>query len=163
MDTPKRRQTFRDREAEVKRRLYQYARYKGDIVEYFNEAFITSTAFSLSGVHGTAISDRTANTAIAHIEVPNDILVKKQWVAAIEKALDELRSMDAADGNERGYVYICTRLYGLDGKRHNKRKNRDTAIKIADDCFISVRTLYYKMNVILKVVMFHVADEGLLK
>jgi len=150
--------TQREREAEVRRRLYGYAKYKKELAEYVDDIFNGTKPHDESGVRGTGISDPSARGGIALADLPRHLADKQKWIYAIDSAIKELRDMDA--GDSRGLVYICTHLYGLDGRRHKRRDNRDTAVKVADDCFMSVRSLYYRVRIILNVVLYHAAKNG---
>lgn len=149
--------TQREREREARRRLYRYAQQKREIEEY-EQAVFGAPKHDKSGVRGPGISDPTARQGIALADPPRSITEKMRWVSAIEDALTELCEMD--EGDAHGLVYICTHTYGMDGRRHKRRENRDTAIKIADDCHLSVRAMYYRLAVILNVVIYHATEHG---
>jgi hypothetical protein len=149
--------TQRERERLAKRHLYSYSNDIDDVTEFENMMFATPK-HDESGIRGTGISDPTARIGIALASPPKHIEEKRSWIRAINSALDELKEMD--DGSNHGYAYIATKIYGLDGKRHKRRENRDTAIKVADECFISQRTLYYKMRQIINIVIVHAVQHG---
>ena len=149
--------TQREREQTVRRHLYKYAQYKRDIEDYEQAVFGTHSSDE-SGIRGSGISDPTARLGIALAEPPRAMVEKLRWVYAIDDALVELQDMDA--GEKHGLVYIASHTYGLDGKRHKRKENRDTALKIASDCHMSVRALYYRLGVITNVVIFHAAERN---
>lgn len=151
--------TQKEREAEVRKKLYKYAAYRKDIEDYESIVY-DSPKHDDSGVRGTDISDPTARIAVALANPPPNMRMKYLWVNAIDDALDEMELAD--DGNKRGLVFIATAIYGLDGKRHKKRKNRDTAIKVAMDCELSRSALYYRLTLISSIVMYHAILHGLL-
>ena len=150
----------RDREREIRRRLYEYASYKKDIDEYVDSIINSTPSFDESGVRGTAVSDPTARAGVALANMPRDLETKQQWVEAIEEALAELQELDGSDTH--GYVYICVRVFGMQ-RRHKKKKNREVAIKVAMDCNMALSTLYNRLAVVTKIVLFHATKRGLLK
>lgn len=148
--------TQREREQEARRHLYRYAQDRREIEEYEQSVF-GSPKHDESGIRGSGISDPTARLGVALAEPPQRLEHKRRWIAAIDDALDELRQTDV---DAHGLAYICTRIYGLDGRRHKRRENRDASIKVALDCHLSVRALYYRLGIITNVVIAHAADHG---
>lgn len=153
--------TQREREQEVRRRLYRYAQYSREVAEYKDALLTGSQHRDESGVRGSSIPDPVARLGIALADLPRYLAEKERWIGAIDDAMCELREMDA--GDTHGLAYICTHIYGLDGRRHKKRENRDTAVKVADECHLSIRALYYRLGVIHNVVIFHAAENGLFR
>lgn len=148
--------TQRERERIARQHLYQYAKDKRELEEYARKVF-AAPRHDETGIRGSVTADPTANAGIALADPPKHLQRKQKWIAAIDDAIHELIQTD--DGDERGFTYICTRIYGLDGKRHSRRKNRDTALKIADDCNMSVRSLYYRLGIIVNVVIAHAVEH----
>lgn len=150
--------TQRDREQVARRHLYRYAQYVRDVQQYEQSVFGTSPQ-NETGIRGSEISDPTARSGIALADPPKALEQKRKWIDAIDAAMRELARMDA--GAERGYTYICTHIYGLDGQKHKRKENSDTAAKIAEECFLSIRALYGRITTIVNIVIFHAAERGL--
>ena len=149
--------TQREREQTARRHLYRYAQYVREVRQY--EQSVLGATHNETGIRGSEISDPTARSGMALAEPPKDLGHKRQWIDAIDAAMDELAGMDGQDAY--GYVHICTRMFGLDGQRHKRRENRDTALKISMDCNLSVRALYGRVNTIVNTVIYHAAELGL--
>lgn len=150
--------TQKDRERIVRRHLYRYALYVRELRQY-EQAVFGAPQHDGTGVRGSEISDPTARSGIALAEPPPSLGQHRRWIDAIDAAMNELAGMDRTDG--QGYVYICTRMFGLDGQRHKRRENRDTALKIAIDCNLSVRAMYARAETIINTVIYHAAKAGL--
>lgn len=151
--------TQRDREKTARRNLYRYAQYVREIRQYEQSVF--SATHNETGIRGSEVSDPTARSGIALADPPVDLRHMRLWVYAIDAAMDELAGMDGQDTH--GYVHICTRIFGLDGKRHKRRENRDTSVKIASECSMSVAALYCRVKTIVNVVVYHAAELGLFR
>ena len=150
--------TQKEREREVRKRLYQYASYLKEVRQYEEDILYGTPKHDESGVRGTDISDPTGRAGVRLANMPKDIEAKRAWVEAIDEALVEMRELDDA----HRLTYICTRVYGLDGRRHKRRVNRDMNIKIADEVHLSISALYLKLGMINKIVMYHATLRGLL-
>ena len=150
--------TQREREQTARWHLYRYAQYVRELRQY-EQAVFGAPQHDGTGVRGSEISDPTARSGIALAEPPPSLGQHRRWIDAIDAAMNELAGMDGTDG--QGYVYICTRMFGLDGQRHTRRENRDTVLKISADCNLSVRALYGRVNTIVNTVIYHAAELGL--
>ncbi len=149
--------TQKDREREVRKRLYQYASAKTEVELFEGDVIYGAPVFDDSGVRGTGISDPTARKGISLAEIPEELILKAKWVECINDSLREMRA------EYEDLVTVAVKIYGLDGHRHRKRKNRELRFKIADDLNLSMSALYYKQTLINRIVMFHAAARGLLK
>lgn len=150
--------TQKEREREVRRRLYKYASYRKELKEYVDDILYGTPSHDESGVRGTDISDPTGRNGVRLANLPKGLDEKWLWVEAIDDALTEMRDVDDA----HRLVYICKRVYGLDGRRHKRRVNRDMHIKIADEVHLSISALYGRLQTINKIVMYHATLRGLL-
>ena len=148
--------TQREREQEVRRRLYHYAAYRREIKEYTDDVLHGTPQHDDSGVRGSGISDPAARAGVALADMPPHLRDKQRWVDAIDDALKELQEMDGQDS--RGLAYICTQVYGLDGRKRSGKNNVGLKNKVAYDCNLSISAMYYRIGVITTVVMFHAAD-----
>ena len=148
--------TQREREQEVRRRLYHYAQYKRELKEYEDDVLNGTPQHDDSGIRGTDISDPAARAGIALADMPKHLQEKRRWCEAIEAALGEMHQMDGQD--RRGLAYICTQVYGLDGRKRFGKNNVGIKNKVAYDCNLSISAMYYRIGVITTVVMFHAAD-----
>lgn len=151
--------TQRERDREVRRRLYRYWAYRRDIDDY-EQLIFGKPQMDESGIRSPGISDPTARIGMALACPPPLINEKYQWVAAIEDALAEMDETDY--GDLKPLSYIAAKVYGLDGKRHKRRQNRDTAIRTALDCGLSRTTLYNRLDVIRSIVQYHAVKRNLL-
>ena len=143
--------TQKDRERIVRRHLYRYALYVRELRQY-EQAVFGAPQHDGTGVRGSEISDPTARSGIALAEPPPSLGQHRRWIDAIDAAMNELAGMDGTDGQ---------RMFGLDGQRHKRRENRDTALKIAIDCNLSVRAMYDRAGTIINTVIYHAAKAGL--
>lgn len=150
--------TQRDREQVVRRHLYRYAQYVREVEQYEQSVFGASQ-HNETGIRGSEISDPTARSGIALAEPPRSLEQKRRWIAAIDDTVIELERMDTDE--EHGYAYICTHIFGLDGQKHKRKENSDTALRIAEDCNLSVRALYGRISTIINIVIYHAAELGL--
>lgn len=144
--------TQREREQTVRRHLYRYAQYVREVRRY-EQSIFGSPQTNETGIRGSNVSDPTARSGIALADPPKTLERKRRWIIAVDSAMDELSSMDG--GDERGYVFICTHVFGLDGHRNKCRANRDSVLKIACDCNLSVRALYGRISTIINTVIFY--------
>jgi len=144
--------TQREREQEVRRRLYHYAAYRREINEYTDDVLHGTPQHDDSGVRGSGISDPAARAGVALADMPPRLQEKKAWVDAITMALNEM---------DTELQYICIHVYGLTGKTHKKRENKETAVRVAEACSLSRASLYYRLRVIQSTVLYHAAKRGL--
>ena len=149
--------TQRERERTVRRHLYRYARDVRDVRQYEQSVF--GATHNETGIRGSNILDPTARSGIALADPPDDLQQKRLWIEAIDAAMEELEQADGS--NERGYVYICTRMFGLDGHRHKRQENRDTAAKVADECFMSVSSMYNRIGTFINIVIYYATQKKL--
>ena len=149
--------TQKDREREVRRRLYQYASSRAEVETYEGDIIFGVPVFDESGVRGSGTGDPTARKGIALAEIPDDIIMKARWIDCINESLLEMKEEDA------DLVTIAVRIFGLDGRRHKRRANRELRFKVANEMNLSTSALYYKQTLITRIVMFHAAARGLLK
>ncbi len=149
--------TQRDRERIARKHLYRYAQYARDVRQYEQSVF--GATHNETGIRGSEISDPTARSGIALAEPPKDLRSKRRWIEAIDASIIDLALMDGHDAY--GYVYICTHMFGMNGQKHKRDENRETALKIAGDCNLSVRALYNRAGTIVNTVIYHAAGMGL--
>lgn len=145
--------TQKEREREVRRRLYKYASYKRDVLQFTEDILYGTPSHDESGVRGTDISDPSGRAGTLLADMPAHLREKQKWIDAIDDAYDELVACD--HGNKRGYAYVCNRIYGLDG-----RKKR-SVIAVSIECEISERAMYRRLNIITNIVCYHAAKNGL--
>ena len=150
--------TQKDRERITRRHLYRYTQYVREVRQY-EQAVFGAPQHDGTGVRGSEISDPTARSGIALADPPRRLEQHRRWISVIDAAMDELAGMDGQDVH--GYAYICMRMFGLDGQRHKRKENRDTALKISGDCNLSVRALYGRVSTIVDTVIYHAPNAGL--
>lgn len=150
--------TQKDRERIARRHLYRYAQYVQEVRRYEQSVF-GAPQHDGTGVRGSEISDPTARSGMALADPPPSLDQHRRWIDAIDAAMNELAGMDGGDAN--GYVYICVRMFGMDGQKHKRKENRDTALKIALDCNLSVRALYGRIGTIISTVVYYAAKAEL--
>lgn len=148
--------TQRERERAVRFHLFNYGDLKQEIANYEKDIIYGSKEVDITGIHGTGISDPSAQKGMKLAEKSEQLRINEKWIEAIDDGMKELLRMDK--GNERGYLYICKRMYGIPNRRF-----RQGTVRIAIECGLARSSIYSKLQTITNIMVFHAASKGLLK
>lgn len=137
-----------EREAYVRRRLYAYREMCERKLAYSDKVFGHSGGDE-SGVRGTDISDPTARMAMAIADPPRRLKLEWMWIKVIDDALMEMMTYE---GDRLPYIADNVFCMHLPRKKTENRKAMDI---LCDELSISRRTLYRRIDTIVRIVAYH--------
>ena len=137
---------------------FRYQEYKAAVAQYIDWAMSQTSKQQLGGTAITSghRSDPTARAAIRLVDMPEHLRTKALWVRAINDAWKECRD----ESKDVGLLF--ERNFRLTGDILGPEHNTAVRHEIMDECGISVRTFYERLEDVCDILVYHATKRKLL-
>lgn len=137
---------------------FRYQEYKAAVAQYIDWAMSQTSKQQLGGTAVTSghRSDPTARAAIKLADMPEYIRAKALWVRAINDAWRECRE----ESTDLGLLF--ERNFRLTGDILGPEHNTAVRMAVMEECGISVRTFYERLEDACDILVYHATKRKLL-
>lgn len=150
--------TQQDRRRAAMSHAFRYQEYKAAVAQYIDWAMSQTSKQQLGGTAITSghRSDPIARAAIRLVDMPEHIRTKELWVRAIRDAWKECRE------ESKELALLFERNFRLTGDILGPEHNTAVRVSVMEDCGISVRTFYERLEDACDILVYHATKRKLL-